>query len=227
MFVRIVPSRIPPCDRARRRGFSLVELLVVLAIIAIVSALAVPAIGSALRSYKLDTTGQVVVNQLNLARQTALSRGHAVQVRFYQLPDYNAVTTGAPSVYRGMQTFVEGDPIQGTPVTVATTAMIKPILFPAPVVISTATGTGPVSPLLPATPNSADPLNPLPVYQANYKYAVFHFKPDGSTDISGTGNVNSITLVIENDKIATGGLPANFETIAIDPLNGAVRSFRP
>ena len=217
----------PSSLRIRPGAFTLVEMLVVMAIIAIIAALSLPVISSALRSYQLDSTGQVMVNQLNLARQSALSRGHAVQVRFYLLPDYNLPTTGTPTVYRGMQCFLEGDPTQaGAIVTVPVTAMVKPAFFQAPVIISSATSPNPVSPILPTTPTTplaTDPL--LPGYQANYKYAMFHFKPDGTTDLAN--NTNSITLVLETDKIVANGLPSNFQTIAIDPLNGAVRSFRP
>jgi uncharacterized protein (TIGR02596 family) len=211
----------------RSRAFTLIEVLVVLAIMAIISSLALPAINNAFRSYQLDSTGQIMVNQLSLARQTALSRGHAVQVRFYLLPDYNTPTTGAPSVYRGMQSLIESDPVQSSSdsVSVATTPLVKPVFFQAPVIISSVMTPTSVSPLLPATATAADTTNPLPVYGLNYKYVLFHFKPDGSTDL--TSPANSLSLVLENDRTAAGGLPANFQTISIDPLNGAVRGFRP
>ncbi len=216
----------PTLSSRRERAFSLVELLVVLAIIAIVSSLALPVVGGAMRAYQLDSTGQLVVNQLNLARQTALSRGHAVQVRFYLLPDFNLAPSASPTVYRGMQVFVESDPVQsGTTVSVTTSALIKPTLFPAPIIISSVATPAPVSPLLPATATAADTAYSLPNYGSNYKYASFHFKPDGSTDLAS--GFESITLVLQRDSQVANGLPANFVTIRIDPLNGAIRTFRP
>jgi uncharacterized protein (TIGR02596 family) len=188
----------------------------------------VPEITSVMRTYQLDSAGQVMVNQLNLARQTALSRGHAVQIRLYLLPDYNATTSSTPTVYRGMQSFIELDPSQsGTTESYSTSALMKPIFFHAPVVVSSVTSPNAVSPLLPTTANAnaADPTTPLPVYGSNYKYAMFHFKADGSTDL--TSGLNSLSLVLENDKAGGSGLPANFQTVTIDPLNGAIRSFRP
>ena len=210
------------------RAFTLVEMLVVLAIIAIVTSLAVPMITSVMRTYQLDSAGQVVVNQLNLARQTALSRGHAVEIRLYLLPDYNTAASGTPTVYRAMQSFIELDPAQsGTTESYSTSPLVKPIFFQAPVIISAVTSPNAVSPLLPTTANAntADPSNPLPVYGSNYKYAMFHFKADGSTDL--TSGLNSLSLVLETDKATSTGLPANFQTVTIDPLNGAIRSFRP
>jgi uncharacterized protein (TIGR02596 family) len=210
---------------SRRSAFSLIEMLAVLAIISIITAAAVPIINSTFRSYQLDSAGQVMINQLNLARQTALSQGRAVQVRLYLLPDYNLATSGTPVVYRGMQSFIESDPTTNS-VTPPITALVKPTFFQAPVIISSATSPNPVSPILPTTATTPLPTDPsLPIYQTNYKYATFHFKPDGSTDLSS--GANSVSLVLENDKTAANGLPANFQTIEIDPLNGAVQSFRP
>lgn len=208
----------------RSRGFTLTELLVVLAIIAIISAFAVPAIMGAMRSYQLDAASQIVVSQLNFARQTALSQGRHVQVRLYQLADYNAPAASSPTIYRGIQSFLENDPVQGS-ISVSATPLVKPVFFQAPVIISSATSPSTVSTLLPSTPSAADPAVALPLYQSNYKYASFHFNPDGSTDLAA--NSNSLTLVLETDKATGTGLPANFQTITIDPINGTVRTYRP
>ncbi len=215
--------------RTPSRAFTLVEMLVVLAIIVIVSALAIPMIQGTTRAYQLNATGQAMINQLTLARQNALSSSHLVEVRFYQLPDYNQPSTGSPSVYRAMQCLTEGDPTASGSITL--TALSKPFLFPVPVVLSTTTSPNNVSPLLsaaPTPPSSTDPL--LPNYGSNYKYSAFHFKPDGSTDLTNSSAgtpQNSITLVLENDKAGASGLPANYETLQIDPVIGSVRRFLP
>lgn len=224
-------------SHSQRRAFSLVELLVVLAIIALVASFVLPSVMGVFSTYQLDSTGQIVVNQLTFARQTALSQGHAVEVRFYLLPDYNAALNATPTVYRGMQSFLDLDPVvSSTSTTTPTSAIVKPTFFHAPVVISTGTSTvtnQSVSPILPAntnlsTPgnNAADPANPLTGFQSNYQYVMFHFKADGSTDLTQT--LNSFSLVLEGKKAnATTGLPSNFQTITIDPLSGTIKSYRP
>ena len=204
-------------------SFSLIELLVVLAIAGILATLAIPSITGMTRSYQLNATSDLVINQLALARQAALSNSRLVQVRLYYLPDYGQDPAGTRTVYRAIQSFTEGDPPPtGTP---ALTAVTKTIFFPAPVVLSTSASPN-LSPLLPATPwapVSSDPN--LPVYGNNYGYAYFHFKPDGSTDL-GTGT-NSMTLIMENDSSASAGLPHNYRTIQIDPAIGTARRFSP
>ncbi len=131
-----------------------------------------------------------------------------MQVRFYQLPDYNSSPASAPSVYRGMQIFLELDPTQGSPETTSLQAITKPAFFPTPAMISSANSPTAVSPILPTAATANDVAHPLPIYQSNYKYASFHFKADGSTDLAS--GLNSFTLVLENDKPKSGETAGEF-----------------
>lgn len=70
-----------------RRAFSLLELLVVIAIIGVLAALIVPSITTLLQSNTLTRSGQMVADQINLARQLASTRSATMEVRLIRLPN--------------------------------------------------------------------------------------------------------------------------------------------
>src|SRR5438128_1445985 len=67
-----------------QKAFTLIELLVVVGIMVVIMAFALPAVNSVLRGSQITQTGQMVCDQLALARQAALSKNHPIEVRFYQ-----------------------------------------------------------------------------------------------------------------------------------------------
>ena len=68
----------------RTRAFSLIELLVVIAIIALLTSLIVPAASSLGSSYSLTRQGQLLSDQIVLARQMATSRNRDTVVSLTQ-----------------------------------------------------------------------------------------------------------------------------------------------
>ena len=58
--------------RRRERGFSLVEMLAVVAIVAIMAAVALPSIGQYIRNYKIKGAAQEVAGELQAARGRAI-----------------------------------------------------------------------------------------------------------------------------------------------------------
>lgn len=209
-----------------RRAFSLIELLVVIAIMSLVAAFSVPAFTNTIRAYSLSSAGNAVASQLIMARQTAMAEGHAVQARFYFLPNYNQ-SSPTPAVYRGMQCFLEGDPVvtSGT-ISAPTSALSNPLYFSSPVVILADITRSTLLPVSASSLLAADPKHPLGSYALNYKYVVFRFTPDGRTDLPNT--LACVTLVIQQDAVNPGTkLPPNFVTVQIDPVTGAVRNLHP
>lgn len=69
------------------RGFSLIELLVVIAVIGVLSVLVVPALSSLTQSNNLTRAGQIVGDQIGLARQLAATRSATMEIRLIRLPD--------------------------------------------------------------------------------------------------------------------------------------------
>lgn len=66
--------------RARDRGFSLVETMVVVAIVAIVSAIAAPSFVEMIRNNRLSAATSALQSSLNLARSEAIKRGSDARV---------------------------------------------------------------------------------------------------------------------------------------------------
>ncbi|CAN5687331.1 hypothetical protein BH09VER1_BH09VER1_03670 [soil metagenome] len=205
--------------RLRAAGFSLVELLVVISIIIVLAVLAVPAFTNFGRANTLSAAGQQVVDTLNFARQTAMTKSRPVEVRFYKLPEIDQ-DGGNPTNYRAMQLFL----VDST----STNVLSRPVYFATPVVISQQLTTSSLlddtnCPEVKAVATDAM----LPGIGLNYRLRKFSFKPDGSTDLPLDGSW-FLTLCGKFDPAKrASGLPANFLTVQIDPQNGRTRTYQP
>ncbi|XHR27340.1 MAG: Verru_Chthon cassette protein D [Chthoniobacteraceae bacterium] len=197
--------------KSQPRGFSLMELMIVAAILAVLLGLAVPTLQKSTQASSLTSAGETIVGNLALAQQIANVRNRQVEVRFYQLPgDQN--TLG----YRAFQLFrIEPEGAK---------AVTKVIRFPQ---FTAFASTADKTSLLNLPVQSATASSPaLPRQGTNYKYLSFKFKPTGETDLD-TSAKWFLTLVLENDPVRQIGLPANFLTVQINPVSGKPTVFRP
>jgi prepilin-type N-terminal cleavage/methylation domain-containing protein len=81
-FPRISQKSARHSRKFTETGFSLLEIIVVLAVMAIVLGFAVVGTTSSLPGYKADAAMDQVVSQLRSARMRAISQRHEVQVQF-------------------------------------------------------------------------------------------------------------------------------------------------
>lgn len=204
---------------ANLQGFSLVELLLVVAIVGLLSVFAISGFNQTVRGTKIASTAQGVSDALGLARNSALARNRPVQVRFYKLPDFNANSGDSPQIYRGLQIFVCD--------TLSTNALTKPYLFPDPVVASTDSRK---SSLLQQTEVSDSTVTNVGGFR-NHRYVAVTFGSDGiirnaSAQLTTT-NQWFITVQTKNDLATDATFPNNFATISVNPVTGNTKVYQP
>jgi uncharacterized protein (TIGR02596 family) len=204
------------------RGFTVLELLVVMAIMVILASLMAPSIGYVLQGSNLSVSGDRLLGILKLARQTALSKNHPVEVRFYRYADADQAESGlANGHYRGVQLFEIND--SGTAVPRG-----KLQKLPTGVIIDS---NSTLSSIL--TQTNLGATNPIPTVGTNYNCASFRFHTDGSTQLSFSppSPPGSWCLTLHTLRGASGdGMstpPVNYITLQIDPVSGSILTFRP
>jgi uncharacterized protein (TIGR02596 family) len=219
----------PPSSPARdRRGFSLVEMIVVVAIIGVIAVFAVPAASTIIRGSQLTQASQVLSDQISLARQYALTKNRAVEVRFirYGDPEAPGEDPEKPETgkFRAIQLFevltsgtsVPVGKFQRLPVTIMLNSDTLSTL------IDTESESGGQAP---RRPSEQDPELPGRV-KKDYDYVSFRFLPDGSTNLLPTKQWYTTVHAI-TDQIKGNTPPPNFFTLQIDPVSGTSKSYRP
>ena len=68
--------------RTRTDGFSLIELMIVVGLIAVLAGVAVPAIAAGMKRYSLISASQQVVSTIRAARYQAVGKNQTLRVRF-------------------------------------------------------------------------------------------------------------------------------------------------
>ncbi|MEP6671090.1 MAG: Verru_Chthon cassette protein D [Chthoniobacter sp.] len=230
---------------SRIRAFSLIELMVVIFIIGIIAAFVVPAMPTILRGSQIAQGSQVLADQLNLARQYALSKNHPVEVRLIRFADpevpgevLNGVSTPSNGAYRAIQILETLDTVDQSTGDFVRLPIDKPQLLPQAVVLNKSrlstvindAGSFPTTPSQ-STAGTKDPELPRNISR-NYDFVWFRFMPDGSTNLPARSNSDPngawfITLLNMNDPTTGNTPPPNFFTIQIDPVSGSMKQFRP
>ena len=209
-------------------GFTLIELLVVVSIMAIVLVYVIPAASNMLGGTNITGAAQMIENQLNLARQSAISLNRPVEVRFYQYHDPE--TSGTDYCFHALQAWEVVKANSFVP-------LGKMQALPAGIIIDKGTSSDPtktLSSILNPNANVIPPPGPvaLPRVGTQYSYVAIHFTAGAATDLTPTGGLSGswfLTLHAETagDGLSTKTLPPNFVTIQIDPVSGTLDFFRP
>lgn len=224
-----------------RGAFTLIEMLVVVAIIVLLMAFATPALMRTLQSSRLISTGETLLGAISEAQQLAYAQNVPVEIRFfkYQEPGFSS----SPQLFRSYQMFKITLTNTGTGAGMTVSESIVPVnnlvKLPEGIVIA---GSDELSKAL-----SGEGLKDVKgtsttgysgVDGATYK--ALRFMTDGSCRAVSTTKEGFATLSYQTlpesfltltydvgQELKTANLPKNFYTIQVDPFTGKARNYRP
>lgn len=217
------PATLSVRPQARKpSAFTLVELLVVVAVIALIAGLAVPAIEPMMKGSKITTASDNVKFNLAAWRQQAIAENSPIEVRFLRYID--PTVPGQREAYRGYQAgrFRQKKTENG-----AGSFIFDPLgnvqKLPEGIVFSSQEQ---LSSLLTSEKVREGSHEFMVEGQDNLPFKSFSFRPDGSTELpKRAGDTWFLTVVQERDDEQSKTNPDNFVTLQIDAFNGSVRSF--
>ncbi|MCB1210075.1 MAG: Verru_Chthon cassette protein D [Verrucomicrobiales bacterium] len=226
---------------AFRRGFTLIEMLVVLAIMAMMIAIVTPAFIGVIRSTQMTSTGDAIVNAVNMAQQEAIASNLPVELRFYTWEENGGSRNAdVEQNYHAYQVVRLGKVGQRTLSTGSNTdyaqveAVADPVVMDSGIVVMK---NKQYSPLLQSQFKEGQNL----FTRADADYSAIRFYPDGSVKTPKTaangGSVEagvvppnlpeSYFTVADAREAGGSGDLKNFYCIQIDPYTAKSRVYRP
>lgn len=200
--------KMPPTHLRKPAGFTLLEILVVVAIVLIMMTLTLPTINSVITGHRISDTGARLAALIERARTHATVSQRIVGVRFFQGTDSGEFTAVA---------LVEMTPDSDR--SLATNALSRPFHVPESLILSQAH-----SSLLSAD-SSAGSGNSILSGQEARPYRDFLIFPDGSTSLTNF-TPNPYLAVLSRHDSDSGNEPVNPLILSIDPVTCRVTTHR-
>lgn len=208
------------------KGFTLIEMMVVVAMIALIVAAVAPMVFSTLISTRLASAGETLAGQISLAHQIAVSRNMTVEVRFYQYEDPEA--PGSKPAVRALAIVQASETGSRSQIGQQLT---DTYYLPSGIAIGQTLA---MSPLVAtsAVRSEAD-REKIIKRSPNARYKAFQIRGDGSTNIEQImgdryrPNQSYVTLAEDRAISDDQSVPKNFYAVQIDPVTGRTTSYRP
>jgi uncharacterized protein (TIGR02596 family) len=203
--------------KRHKGGFTLIEILVVLAIIAVIVTFTVPNLEPVLKGSKLKQAADDLERALANAQQVALTQNHPVEFRFfrYDHPD----SPGSEEYFRSYQAVQVITSPEDHNQVIEEKVVTDVESFQLPFVLAE----GEFSTLINSDAleqGSAD----IPRAD-DADYIAFEFRPNGATNLATVDMAHwTLTIVRESDSKPVIG---EFITLTVDAYNGRIRQFYP
>lgn len=230
--------------RKPAQGFTLIELMVVVAVVALLLALVMPGLMGTLGASKLTQAGDKMAGFLSEAQSRAYGQGRPVEVRFYRVPSSEDSLYGAPAggFFRGglmLEYFQPGetDPRTGTAALAHPLAVVRQAMVVLPegtamsenAQMSTLLGTA----TRPASQNAAATVETVmktangyePFVPLSEEYRSFVLYPE-TTSLDSESKWH-LAVVPEADAARPPAAVTNYYTLLVDPVTTRLSIYRP
>jgi uncharacterized protein (TIGR02596 family) len=221
--MKTIPQQSPS------RGFSMIEILVVVAIMAILMVMSAPTMSAAFKGSKLSQATSDVSNFLHLAHQTAIKENKPVEVRFYKFTNPEAPIKNE-ALFQGYRMFIMKQKYEttGGDEDVIEAVAEGPVKrMPNGTYMTDA---GEMSTLLGnvVTSESEEGVRGLIAGQRiKAEYRSFVFRPDGTANLPVDSKWFVTVISMEEKQKNREQKPDNYSCLMINPANGEIRPFSP
>ena len=200
------------------KGFTLIEVLVVLSIIAVIVAFTIPAMAPALKGSKLKQAANQMEALLAGAHQRAITENRPVEVRFFKFEDPES--PGSLPMFRATQAAqVITNPQDHNDIKYEEEEVL---MIPEPFVLAEKSYS-----TLVESEALREGATKIPRRELA-EFIAFEFRPDGSTNLATVDESHwTLTVMRESDINKELSPATDFVTLVLDPFNGRVRRLQP